>query len=621
LQHQEDASPSAKRVSKTALAHADVWHRGRHGLDTQVPLAHLRWSTVPGVPHEYKQHLELAAGRMTTLFVGEGFRYQLTAWTNPSASTRDLLFFHCEWEGARRPELVVAPVANYESDYCGVLSAQCSSEAQEHQFALRLQRGSSHGIVLGHFSGDLRAEALSGGAVRLHLAKERGEALWVLAMGPHERSDTLHALLTEAATLPRKEIQARAETAWKERWGDRGVHLAQPDHHALYWRSAYHLLCSYAPDVRCPSPPMGFTGNAWGFHFPQDLSYIHPALLRLGHTDITRAHVEFYHSRLENQKAITTELYRRPGICWSWEFPIGPNARLFSPEDGGAPNEFQFETHNAAYPARMAIETAAALNDPAWTRDIAWPIVRESARFLASGLFAENDGRYSIQMTPSMGQDEFGGPNAKNYLCALFAAEYTLGHAVRLAKELHEENQETTTWADISKQGFSYGRLLQQGSGFYAANESIPFVPRRQKHPVQLNPLWILPLGHADEATRTAYRLRRTVCSSEREGMHHGGIPTGFYDGWTLFAFQLSAAHSGDAPGLAHELAEMLPARAVDPNFITIYESSGFWQPYYTTSMGLYIQAVHAALRHEWFGKEVKRAAVPIAWGSASTEL
>jgi len=36
----------------------------------------------------------------------------------------------------------------------------------------------------------------------------------------------------------------------------------------------------------------------------------------------------------------------------------------------------------------------------------------------------------------------------------------------------------------------------------------------------------------------------------------------------------------------------MMPSRLVDPDFITIYESSGYWRPYYTTSMGLFLQAI-----------------------------
>lgn len=111
-----------------------------------------------------------------------------------------------------------------------------------------------------------------------------------------------------------------------------------------------------------------------------------------------------------------------------------------------------------------------------------------------------------------------------------------------------------------------------------------------QRHRVQLNPLWHLPTSPID--ARNAYLKRRIICTTERDNQRHEGVPTGFYDGWTLFAFQLSAAKMNDAAGLAHERWEMIPSRLVDPDFITIYESSGYWQPYYTTSMGLYLQAI-----------------------------
>jgi len=90
--HQDDLSPVAKRVSRTWLAHAEVWHRGRHGLDTQVPLACLRWSEPPESPMQYRQQLELAAGRLTTEFSGSDFRYTLTTFTCPVAAERDMLF-------------------------------------------------------------------------------------------------------------------------------------------------------------------------------------------------------------------------------------------------------------------------------------------------------------------------------------------------------------------------------------------------------------------------------------------------------------------------------------------------------------------------------------------------
>ncbi|MBC8003471.1 MAG: hypothetical protein H7X97_12865, partial [Opitutaceae bacterium] len=353
LQHQDDRSPVATRVARTWLAHGEVWHRGRHGLDTQVPLARIRWDIPPTEPHHYRQHLELAAGRLTTEFAKEDFRYQLTAFTNPAAATRDLLFFHLTWEGSRRPGLLFAPVPVYSSDYSGDLTVDSIPSLAGGRATLDLRRGNSNGVALAHAIGDL-LPVISGDAVVFQLNANSGTATIIVALGPASRTAELNVALDKAIAESVDSLRITAEASWLQRWGKSSFKIDNKDHHALAWRSVYHLLCSYAPDVRCPAPPMGFTGTGWGYHFPQDLSYIHPALLQLGHSDITRAHVEFYHSRIDNQRALTREIYGKPGVCWSWEFPIGPDARLFRLEDGGEPNAFQFEVHNAAYPARMA---------------------------------------------------------------------------------------------------------------------------------------------------------------------------------------------------------------------------------------------------------------------------
>ena len=592
LQHRADADSAAKRVSHTRLAHAEVWHRGRYGLDSQVPLTRLLWSRDPGEPQAYRQHLHLATGSLQTLFESTGFTYDLTVSTSPAELDRDLLRLHLTWSGNARPDLCIEPVQNFVTDYGDDLPALTTLEIGAANSVLEITRGTSRGLCLVHHDGNLRA-VTEGDRLRLELASAEGSAILTLALGPAGRRKEMETRLREVVAMDHSAWVEHAAAAWKLRWGTSAEPPSglSPEHAALYQRSHYHLLCSYAPDVRCPAPPMGFTGNAWGRHFPQDLSYIHPALLAHGHSDITRAHVEFYHSCLPDQLRLTREFYAKPGVCWSWEYPIGPGAQLFRAEDGGAPNEFQFEIHNAAYPAKMALETAAALNDSAWTLAVAWPVVRESARFLFACLQREADGTHSIMVTPSMGQDEFGGPDAKNYLCALFATEYTLREAVRLAGQLGLADAESTAWSSVLAEGLAYGRLLHPEHQIFAANESIPFAPRRQKHPVQLNPLWLLPLGREPDApTLAAYHHRRMICSSERENQRHPGVPTGFYDGWTLFAFQVSAARVGDHVGYAHELREMLPARLIDPDHITIYESSGFWQAYYTTSMGLFMQ-------------------------------
>lgn len=335
---------------------------------------------------------------------------------------------------------------------------------------------------------------------------------------------------------------------------------------------------------------MGYSGNAWGRHFPQDLSYIHPVFLKLGYLDIAKAMVDFYFSRIEQQRSNTRRIYGKPGVLWAWEFPIGTADDLLLE---GTPNAFQYEIHNAAYPARMAYETAQSLRDVQWSRDCAWPVLFESALFLASCMSRGDDGCWGIHVVPSMGQDEYGGENAHDYLCALFAAEYTLRAAAGMAGDLGIENEEVSRWTNILLEGIAYRRLVER-EGFYRSNADTRFVTGKQKHPVQLNPLTFLPLGTVDEPTHIAWKLRHRICSVQREGVPHAGVPGTFYEGWTLFAFLLAAARMQDREGFAHELKQMIASQSVDPDCITIYESSGYWMPYYTTSMGLFLQALMA---------------------------
>ena len=599
LQHQDPRSASAKRACQTLLMHAEVCHRGRHGKDVLVPLGQLRWSTSPGEPEAYQQHLDISRGRLTTDFDTPDFSYHLETSGSPASEHRDLLFFHLRWHGKGRPNLVLQPPEAVILTCNGEMEPEWSCNVCHRGAAVNMRTGSARAEIQVRVTGDFQLAAGTKG-IQIELAEESGEGTLVLAMGPHTRSGELSTQADRVSAMGRVKWAGRSAADWKERWGTSPSPSPEPKYASLARRSIYHILSSYAPDVRAPAPPMGLTGNGWGFHFPQDLSYIHPALLRLGHTDITKAHVEFYASHLEDQERLTREIYKKRGVCWSWEFPIDKGARLFAPEDGGAPNHFQYEIHNAAYPAKMAVDTANVLKRVQWTRDFAWPIVRASAIFFADCAAAETDGEYSIHVIPSMGQDEFGGEDAKNYLCALFAAEYTLKQGIRLAEELGADDAEVRTWRQILDAGFAYKRLLDPETGFYRSNEEVRFIPRTEKHPVQLNPLWLLPLGRVDEPTRCAYRLRRFICATERDGMRHPDVPTGYYDGWTLFAFMLSAAKIGDRPGFAHELNEMLPGRLVDPDLITLYESSGFWGAHFTTSMGLFLQSLFAAEDHGW---------------------
>lgn len=63
-----------------------------------------------------------------------------------------------------------------------------------------------------------------------------------------------------------------------------------------------------------------------------------------------------------------------------------------------------------------------------------------------------------MRVTPSMVQDEFGGENAPDYLCALFAAEYTLEAALRLVRVcgVRVDKEEGDLWRTVLREGLAY---------------------------------------------------------------------------------------------------------------------------------------------------------------------
>jgi hypothetical protein len=535
------------------------------------------------------------------------------------------------------PALLLAPLTEAEPGYGQNLSGSAETVANDGKgwWLARLKMGTADTALALKVISTSGEAALVDGAegMEIQFSGVKGRHFLLIGMAAGAREGELAADM-KRVTVP-EQYAAEAAQAWHRRWGDAQVWVPVPEYQALWARSLFWTFCSYAPEVRSPAPPCGWSGNVWGYGFPQDLSYIHPALLRLGHLDIACSWVEFYRGYLENMQEVTQRVYGAEGTMWAWEFPIGPDSQMLTE---GSPNQFQHEIHNAAYPARMAREAAQYRGDPVWTREVAWPVVQESARFFSSILRPEEDGTWGEHVIPSSGQDERGGPDQKNYLDALFSAQYCLQTALQMAGELNVtlQPEEAGRWETILSDGLAYRRLYDAGTGLLATCEGLAGAEQmgQEKHPVQLNPLIFLPLekrsglgsmldckvntrcgpqGEAlDEYTRRAYEQRYDLCA---------GVKEKSYAGWTLAAYWLAASHMGDAAGLSAELGQCLPGRYVDREWIQICESSGYPQSaYYVTSHGLYLQALNDALVSDYWGETEIGAACPEQWEEVAFE-
>ena len=574
-----------------ALRHADSWRRDADGVDGWHPLGRIKWKELPDAPQGYQQTLSLFDGRLQTELQWPHLRAKLTAFYHPAR--RDLLAIELEYEG----EMPALQLEIFGDESAANTEKNCVFEVGNCVLAWRVisEIGSAMGVENG-------AEIQFEGA--------RGQHLLLIGQGRLERRAEILDDLQSVESLA--DYAAEAARAWETRWGDAYVQIPDTRFAALWARSMFYVLATYGPDVASPAPPMGWSGAGWNVHFPQDLSYIHPALLRYGHGDIARAWIEFYRQNLDSMRDYTRRVWGVEGTMWAWTFPIGPNAPM-NPTGGDwrdlplvCDDWYQYEIHNAAYPARMARETAQFLGEIEWSREVAWPIVYGSAQFFGSLLSKGENGLWNLAVKPSTGQDEFGGHNAPNYLDALLGARYCLKIALEMARELEIEVSETALWNQILSDGLAFERLRDAQTKLLRTCERDGWKLGQQKHPVQLNSLMFLPLESAPDAdAKAAFELRHQLCIGAKDSCFYG---------WTLPAYWLAGVHLGDAKSFESDLEHAAPSRNVDENWIQLYESAPSGGPYFVTSHGLYLQAVADAFVCDFWGEIQIGAAVPASW-------
>lgn len=580
--------------SNSVFMHADYYHRGKYGLHYHLPVMQLKLSS-PETMRSGRQTLDLWDGQITTESVYDGGRISLCAGFSPER--RDVFALMIDYEATGTlPKIRLCGLPEISVDYGTFLSGSLElnivgSTPDVYSAEYTASAGNARAVV------SLRVAATGGAGVSF----EPDGVTLTLGGNPGRGQIRLYigvSALGRAAEMNRQLDESLADgffdfaaASWHRRWGDTVVTVDDDDMTRLFVRSVYYILCSFSPSANCIAPPTGWTSNAWAFHFPQDFSYIAPVLLKLGHTDIMRAKVDYYYRQLDTMREYTRRIYHADGTMWAWEFPIGDDSHIL-PDD--VPNHFQFEIHNAAYVSRMAWETALCLDDSEWAKNTALPIIFETAKFYLSILRREDDGSYGILLVPSMGQDEFGGEDAKNYLCALYAAEYSLKTALAAAEKYGAAFDGAAKAGEILASGIAFERLYNPEFGGYQTYECPPeeFVFGRMKHPVPLMPFTFLPKpkGELNAAELTAYRRRYDLC--ERAHEH-------FFSGWTLFDYLLAEARMGDVDAFRKDFDEIRVSDNADPELTAIYETCRTHAcAYYITSHGLLAQAVIEIAKH-----------------------
>lgn len=561
-----DRPEAVNKYGKTQFMHVRYHARTKFNADYLLPLAKIYWNETPGDTADYSQHQSFYDGVLTTQFGSEPNRIKTTTWFDPV--DKDAAGIRIEIKDSA-PDIILKPFAETPVHYNQSL-VQTSVIGNESDI-WRIDMTCENAAATIYLKTDAAVQK-ENNYLRLRLHK--GE------------NNILVSINQPIKTNPAESL-GQTNSLWHDKWANTGcLMLPDTDAQNTWIRSMAMFLSSYNDDGLGITPPCGLTGNGWPFGFPQDVSFVHPVLLAAGHINIAKAWVERWADDLNGMKEYTRRLLNTDGILFPWTYPYGSLQGYHTPEP---PNKFYYEIHNTGYLARMAHETAIFANDGAWTEKYARPLIKETAEFYKNICTKGDDGLWHLFVTPSMGQDEKGGADQKDYLCALYSAKYCFLRAI-------EYNLDTDgTYRQILN-GLAFTALLSHQGIYYTCAGSGESDFGKQKHPVQLNALAYLPVDDEISAqSRKAYESRYEITLDAKEP---------FFYGWTLGEFLLAGSRNGNSREWLKDWNNMRPADYVDAEWIQIYETSrSHGMTFYNTTSGLVAQSLLNNLICDWYGK------------------
>ena len=560
--------PSEKKsgYGKTHYLHLEHMGRGKFHSDYLMPVLELFWKDEFREITNYRQQQSYFDATIPTSFVADGNPLKVTTWFDAMEKNLSYITIDAKQAGEK---VIVAPCEDFTLHYGQQLRQEVSLRKLADGWEVLLNCLGKKSLFYLHTNAQVTQE---GNALLLTL---------------NEGENQISISYDAPAKTTAKESLKQTKEWWHAKWQDSGCIMVPDDKAQKTWvRSMAMFLSSYDDTKKGLSPPMGYSGNWWPFYYPQDVSYVHPVLLATGNLDIAKSWIEFWSERVDGLRKYTKRLYGVDGILAPWVFPYGDFEGYHDPTP---PNKFYYEIHNSGYFARMACEAAIFVNDEAWTRKYVLPLLSGAAEFYGNICTKGEDGHWHLFVTPSMGQDERGGENQRDYLCAMYSALYCFQKAVEFGIDTNGK------YGAILKDGLAF-ESLKSPQGFYyscAGRGEADF--GSQKHPVQLNELAFLPVNEKpSESASIVYKMRYDITRDAKRP---------YFYGWTLGEFLLAGSRIGDAEQWQVDWNNMEKSKYVDPEWIQIYETSGnLTTPFYNITNGLVAQSLFNNLVTDWYG-------------------
>lgn len=350
--------------------------------------------------------------------------------------------------------------------------------------------------------------------------------------------------------------------AWDKLWQSdiviEGNKQDQQDIHNMM----YHLysFCRAGTD-NSPSP-MGLSGLGYNGHVFWDTElWMYPAMLLL-HPEMAESMIRYRYNRLQAAKK-NAFTYGYKGAMYPWESAATgveetPVWALTGP----------FEHHITADVAIAAWQYYLMTQDKEWLKNIAWPILKETATFWVSRVEKNNQGQYTINNV--VGADEWA-ENIDNDAFTNGAAIMNLRYAAKAAQVLGEKAP--TSWTTIADNIY----IGSMSNGVIREHDTYQGEMIKQADVNLLSyPLGIITDKKQQQRNLDYYKKK---------------IPLKDTPAMTQAIYSLLYARLGDEKEAYHWFKDAYMSN-IQPPFRVIAECKGGHNPYFITGAGGILQTV-----------------------------
>lgn len=363
------------------------------------------------------------------------------------------------------------------------------------------------------------------------------------------------------------------------------------DLHKIWMRSNYYLASNFS-DVSVPHPPLSFglAATEMPSYSPQDVLLSYQNLLSANHVRHACSAACVWSDTLPHAERYSQQLFRIGGACYPW---IAPMFDWSDYHCAGVPNKLYYQHHSQGLIARLLYDLFRFTAEEDFLQQHAYPVIKELAQFYRGILTVDlRSEQYEMRFTPSQSQDEYAPPHQRNYFDALLAAHYTIQTAHECAQILDLDKPMRLDWLQVLAAGFAYPKLAQ--GDHYLIYEGDPRSKCGQQYPVQLNPIYLLPVRELFDDPRilNAYQNRYQVCSISQ---------TSRIESFCLGSFLLSSCRLGNMSGFLTDFNQMWQRGILDPDLIQTFESSQE-KPYFMPTQGLLMESITECFVQWWKG-------------------